>query len=805
MKVSKYISIIFILFITQPSFLNAQNVRVNDKLTKLPIFNVLIFNSSNNIVSVQTNEKGDGSLSKFSKKDLIYFQHASYETVSITYEELAVQGFKVFMVEKIIPVGEITISANKWEQDKTEVPNEILTLSSKNVSFNAPPTSADLIASSGEVAVQKSQLGGGSPMIRGFAANSVLLVVDGVRLNNAIYRSGNLQNIINIDPNALQSAEVLFGPGSVIYGSDALGGVLNFQTIQPILSSSKKRYLRGSAFSRYSSAANEQTGHFHLELGKRNIALFSSVTYTDFGDLRTGSKRTDRFPDFGTRPFFARRVNGEDRLIANEDVNLQVDSGYRLYSIINKVRFRPTDNLDLEYGFYLSNTSDIPRYDRLIQTNPDGSLVSAEWFYGPQRWEMHRLGISNYSENIFYDQLKVTAAFQDYTESRNDRRFGNTGLRNQTEQVDIFSINVDFDKTLGNGNLFYGGEWVLNDVTSVATETNIETGDVSITGTRYPDGGSSFRSLSAYINYKRNLTHNLFLNTGIRYSSVRLKAETTDPSLALLVNNRIDLQNSAINGTAGLVWKKNKNTSISGLISSGFRSPNIDDVGKVFELDGDEIVVPNENLKPEFSYNAELSLQHQVNKKLTLDFVVYHSWLVDAIARGDFQVNGSSEIVLDGRTFSVFAQRNFSNAKIYGFSAKATYHFNDLLAFKGSVTFTEGRETETNEPLRPIPPTFGRASFLYRKNKLKAEAYFEFSGPKKFEDLAPSERGKTDLYTEDGSLAWATFNVKGSYQLSSILKVNGGIENILDTHYRTFSSGISAPGRNFIISLSAKF
>ena len=128
-------------------------------------------------------------------------------------------------------MDEVVLSANKWEQRVSEVPNHILKISRSTILQNNPQTTADLLQQAGPVFVQKSQLGGGSPMIRGFATNRVLLVVDGVRMNNAIYRSGNLQNVISIDPLALENAEVILGPGSVIYGSDAIGGVMDFHTL----------------------------------------------------------------------------------------------------------------------------------------------------------------------------------------------------------------------------------------------------------------------------------------------------------------------------------------------------------------------------------------------------------------------------------------------------------------------------------------------------------------------------------------------------------------------------------------------
>lgn len=784
----------------------AQKIVVKDQETKRPVKDVVIYNTGAEIISVQTNGKGEADLSEFKKTDLINFQHASYNDLSLTFTELEKTGFTVWMEERIIPIEEVTIAANKWEEDLSEVPNEILTINPKNISFSDPATSADLLANTGEIFVQKSQLGGGSPMMRGFAANSVLMVIDGVRMNNAIYRSGNLQNIINIDPNALSGAEVVFGPGSVIYGSDALGGVMNFHTTQPNFGTDGQSFFAGKAFVRYSSASQEKTTHVDFEYGSRKISLFSSFTFTDFDDLRTGSHRTDEFPDFGKRPFYVRRIDGEDRLIANENINRQVDSGFRLFNTVQKLRYRINDGMDLDYGFYYSTTSDIPRYDRLIQTDAGSdSLRFAEWYYGPQTWQMHRLGLRSYKSNSFYDQLKINVAYQDYRESRNDRRFGNSSLRNQSEKVGIISINADADRELSNGNLFYGIEWLSNQVNSSASRTDIESGEVTSAGSRYPDEGSTYRSLAAYLNYKFDLSPRLFANAGIRYSHVSLDAETSGNNAFLSGVNEISLSNGALNGTAGLVWKKDAGTKVSFLVSSGFRAPNVDDVGKVFEIDGDEIVVPNGGLKPEYSYNTEVALKKNINKRLTLDLVAYHSWLTDFITRAPFTINGSSTVVIDGEEFNILSQQNFSNARIYGFGVNVNYQIENTWAFYGTFNLTDGRETESNVPLRHTPPYFGRTGIKYLYKKLKIELFSEYSGAKRFEDLAPSEQTKTDIYTEDGSLGWYTINLRSSYQFNKTFSLTGGLDNILDKHYRTYSSGISAPGRNVILSLKAQF
>ena len=141
----------------------------------------------------------------------------------------------------IFDASEVVISASRWDEQARTVSREITKVTPLEIQRRNPPTTADALAQTGVVHVQKSQLGGGSPMLRGFAANAVLMVVDGVRINNAIYRGGNLQNVINVDAASLDGLEVLFGPGSVQYGSDALGGVMNFRTRQPFFADDDKR------------------------------------------------------------------------------------------------------------------------------------------------------------------------------------------------------------------------------------------------------------------------------------------------------------------------------------------------------------------------------------------------------------------------------------------------------------------------------------------------------------------------------------------------------------------------------------
>ena len=191
-----------------------QLIKVIDSESKTPIENIYVFDSHN---STLTNKEGNADISNFSKTETIYLQHPSYRNMQINYQLIVEKSYTIELQSSIFPIGEVVISANKWEQNSSEIPLKILRIKEEEIKHSTAQTTADLLKSSKQVYIQKSQLGGGSPMIRGFSANRVLLVLDGIRLNNAIYRSGNLQNVIGIDPNSLESAEVFLGPGSIIY------------------------------------------------------------------------------------------------------------------------------------------------------------------------------------------------------------------------------------------------------------------------------------------------------------------------------------------------------------------------------------------------------------------------------------------------------------------------------------------------------------------------------------------------------------------------------------------------------------
>ncbi len=783
----------------------AQTISITNRASFEPIADVFIYHENQSSTAF-TEVDGMADISHFPDGGIVILQHPNFIEKRIEIQKIRELGYRVKLVERIIQFDEVTVTSNRWEQDKDEVSQEILSINAKKIVFQNPATSADLLAQSGELFVQKSQLGGGSPMLRGFSANSVLLVVDGVRLNNAIYRSGNLQNILNIDVNSIASTEVIYGPGSVMYGSDAMGGVMDFHTKNLTFNDLDKPLVQGNVFGRYSSATQEQTGSMNLLIEGQKLSFYGAISSTTLGDLRAGKNRSQAYEGFFFRDNYVKSIGGSDILVQNSDRNNQRGSGFNLLNLTGKVGLKTGETSELVYGAYYSTTSDIPRYDRLNLMEEDSdSLVYAEWYYGPQKWMMHSLSYTLFRPTSLYNQAKVTAAYQNYEESRNDRRFGNPSLRTNSEQVDLYTLSIDFDKEFSKSSLFYGYDFFYNHVKSDGIRKDIETGDVTPTSSRYPNQGSQYYTSALYGNYVYRYDNRWTINAGMRLSAVNLNAKTNDNSASNLLLEDLSIANQALNGMAGLVYKPTDRSTWNLLFSSGFRAPNVDDVGKLFEIDNDIVVVPNAELKPEFSYNQELSYQHK-SDALLFNAVVFHSTLSNAIVRGISEINGADTITIDGELKEVRAQVNANKAKIYGGSIKISSELSEYLGATATITFTEGYLLGSEEPLRHIPPTFGRFALIHQLRKLKSEFYSDFNFSKPKLDIPPSEIvDKYYLYTDSGSPGWFTLNVKSQYNFSEHITVQLGIENILDQHYRPYSSGISAPGRNYLITLRGRF
>ena len=705
---------------------------------------------------------------------------------------------------KIHELDEVVLSVNKWEQKLSEVPNKVIKVDFRDARLHNPQTAADLLGMTGQVYIQKSQLGGGSPMIRGFSANRVLVVVDGVRMNNAIYRSGNLQNIISIDALATESAEVIMGPGSITYGSDAIGGVMDFHSIQPRYAIDARWRTKVNGVVRYSTANNERTGHVDFSAASKKFGYLGSITYSDFDDLKMGKRGGE---DSYLRARYAVRIGNTDSIIDNADPRVQKFTGYNQLNLLQKIKFQPGSHVDLQYTFHYSGTSDVPRYDRLIET-PGGILSFGEWYYGPQLWRMHAIQATHSKSNTLYESARFVAAFQNYEESRHDRRLNNARLRNQTEQVNIFSANFDLKKRFAeNTELFYGLEYITNDVGSFANRVNINSGDIEPTVTRYPNN-SSWNSYGIYSSIKKTVNQFTF-NAGARYNYVTVRS-VFDTSLFRFPFMDAEIQQGAFTANLGVVFRTSEKSQLNFNVSTGFRVPNVDDLGKVFESAPGQLTVPNPELSSEYAYNFDIGYAVNISDKIKFDLTGFYTILDNAIVRRPSSFNGQDSVLYEGVISRVFALQNAAKANAYGIQAGIEVRFTKSFSWLILGNWIEGEETDdTNDgdvPLRHAPPFFGNTHLKFSKGKIKVDAYALWNGQISNKDLAPSEQAKPFIYASDKngnpySPSWYTINIKASYFLNKSFSIMAGWENLTNQRYRNYSSGIVSPGSNFIFSL----
>jgi hemoglobin/transferrin/lactoferrin receptor protein len=752
-----------------------------------------------------TDAKGELKLPIIKWTEMI-ITHPEYQSQKLGPADYGVTNHIIYLKQRVFSMEEVIISANRFAEKRRDVAQSIGVINRNELAHMNQSSTADVMANQGNVFVQKSQLGGGSPVIRGFETNKVLMVVDGVRMNNAIYRGGHLQNIITLDNSSFDKIEVLFGAGSVIYGSDALGGVMHFYTKNPLLSTNDKLLVKANAFTRYQSAANGYSGHVDVSVGKRRFGSLTSFTYSKFDDLKQGANRNPFYPSFGARTFYVERINGIDSAIVNKDTNLQVGSGYTQYDVMQKFLFKQSDNVLHSLNFQYSTSSDIPRYDRLTQTS-GGNPRFGEWYYGPQKRLFSAYNLTMKNRNVIYDQLRITAAYQNIEESRVDRRFKKAERNHRIEKLNILSLNIDAEKMIGKQEIRYGAELVNNTVNSTAFQEDIEANTTAPLDTRYPDGGSSMRSMAVYATHTWEISDKLILNDGIRLSNVVLEAQFNDKTFFPFPFESVKQSNTALNGNLGLIYLPGYDFRFTILGSTGFRAPNVDDLTKVFESVQGNVIVPNPDLKPEYTYNAEVGIAKTFNKKVTVSVNGYYTLLKNAITVQPSTFEGSDSIMYDGQLSQVTTSTNAAEAYIYGFEAGVRGNITDQLSIISTVNYTYGRiKTDTTDyPLDHIPPVFGKTGLNLSVKQFRGEVFVQYSGWKRLKDYNLVGEDNIAYATPQGMPAWFTLNARVGYQFNKYVSLQVACENILDVNYRNFASNISAPGRNFIVTLRGSF
>lgn len=708
-----------------------------------------------------------------------------------------------------IDLDEFVVSAFRTPAKNRNVTQQITVINRQTIENANAPTTADLLARTGNVHVQKSQQGGGSPVLRGFEASRILLYIDNVPMNNLIYRSGHLQNMISIDVSSLSRMEVLYGPSSVAYGSDALGGVIHFFTVNPELNSK----LKINASTHFASSNNEKNAHISFSSGTDKWGFLTSINGSDFGHLKAGRNRNPFLPEndaYIRLKNYIIRENNKDSVAENKPNFLQYGSAYKQIDLLQKVLFQPTENerhlLNLQY----STTTNIPRYDRLTETKM-GIPRYAEWYYGPQE---RLLASYDYSVNnkFFADKTGLTIAFQNLKESRHNRRTFDAVLDNRTENVQMLTLSSFWTKHTDKIQFTGGLDGSLNFLKSTAFRLNYSTNTKIPLDTRYPDGKNFMHHIDVFSNMLYTANNKLSFTAGARAGFSMLFAEFIDKTFFPFPTNVVTQNNFTWSGAGGVSYTPDNTLKLAAHISGGYRVPNIDDLAKVFDSKPGKVIVPNPFIKPEKTMGTDFTFDKKIGQHIRWENHFYAIKLFDGIGVGKAKLNGADSVMYAGELSEVYMNLNFNSAYIFGFSSMIKTEISPYFLFTGNVGYTYGQITRPkNEPLDHISPLTGRLgiSFKTLNKKFWGEFFALFNGPKRLERYNLNGEDNINYATVlgingNGTPAWATLNLIFSYKINPHLTFQTGVDNLLDTEYRTFASGINAPGRNFYGTLRYK-
>ncbi len=815
---------LLLLLFTSVSF--AQQISVKDSETDEVLPDVAVFNESKD-KSIISDENGNVDLDLFSNEKKIFFQLLGYSLLELYIDDIQDES-TVFLYPESQNLDEVILSVARSASSVNQIAEKVSVIKSEDLFISSPSSGAEMLELSPGVRIQKSQGGGGSPIIRGFEANRVLIVVDGVRMNNAIYRSGHLQNSITIDPSNIERAEVIFGSSSVGYGSDAMGGVIHYYTKNPILKNSKK--ISSSFTSNFNSANNSVTNNFNTNYSSGNWGSITSISISKYGDIKMGKKRNHGYSDWGLSSIFSQ--NSRYKFYAepsvNLDKNIQKNTGYSQVDLFQKFLFRIGDNNLLNLNIQFSESSDIDRFDQL-NIPKDDSLKFSEWYYGPQKRLLISPSLRIFPKEKFMDKGVITFGFQKINESRIKRKFYSLNRSHQIEDLIVFSLNGDFDTSFNNGHtLSYGVETTYNHNYSKAYDRTLSVDGNNVVGlgektaipTRYPSDGSSYASFASYVNWSWNMSEFFTFNVGTRLTFTKLNASWNDVISVNPQLSKVNLNSEALTTTVSMKLRPTNKIQINTVLSSGFRNPNIDDIGKIRENNG-LLVVPNTFLKPEYAYNLDLGVDYKsLDSKSYFSIRGFSTIISRHIGRAvyivysDITTPDTSTIIYNNEEVTTIANKNLGNRFIHGFSIDGFNNLSRGLKIDYSLTYTKGDNNESYGPLPSISPLFGSLSLNYINNDLTIRAVYKFSDskdPSEYSiggedglDETPYIIGQDGLKNFLGTPSWSDFSIFASKKISSNSTLRLGITNIFDIHYRTFASGISAPGRSFQAGLNLK-
>ena len=649
----------------------------------------------------------------------------------------------------VISIQEVIITSQRVPQKEAVIPYSVTSIGRKEMDNFNPRTTPEALMSTNGVFVQKTNHGGGSPFIRGLTGNQTLLLIDGIRLNNSIYRYGPNQYLNTIDPFSIDKIEVVKGTGSVQYGSDAIGGALQVFTKELVLNKESKEF-HGNVLGKYMTGDMEKTGRAELQYSSQKLAAFVGGTYRDFGDL-IGGKNTGK----------------------------QSPSGYNEYAFDSKIALALKDNIQLTLANQFLRQENVPIYHKVKLEN----YMLNE--FDPQQRMLTYARLKIQGRQKLFNQVKLIASWQQGIEGRSFQKNSSSTLTRERDEINTLGFTADVSSRLSNKWTANSGIEIYHDQVGSTKADISDSGNGSSTTKRglYPDD-------SKYSSYSIYTLHRLKLGKWIFDGGIRFNAFQINISDATLGDVKISPEAMVFN--ASTMYNFSSAHHVYATFSSGFRAPNIDDMGSLGIVDF-RYEVPAYDLKPEKSQNYELGYKLRL-PKFSGTMAAYYMDLNQLITR--VKVEGQ---MIDG--YQVYKKENVEEAYIQGLEASVKWKPLSAFEINGGVSYTYGQSITKAEPLRRIPPLNGRLAGTYSVKKFVTTA--ELLVANKQDRLASGDKSDNRIPT-GGTPGWQVVNLFAGYRLAAV-KFNVGLQNLFNEDYRTHGSGINGIGRSAFLSINYIF
>jgi len=648
-------------------------------------------------------------------------------------------------------IDEIQVTATRRPLSKSNVSAALTVISTEKI--RGAKIITDALAAQPGVYLQQTTPGQGAAIIRGLKGSEVLHLVDGMRLNNAIFRNAPTQYLALVAPGSVDRIEIVRGAPASLYGSDAVGGVIQVLSRIPSFEAPGSR---GDVYLAYDSADLGKVVRGSFDVGNQHLAGLISGEY-----LQTGN----------------RRIGGGQRV---------APTGYESKGARIAVSATPNDEQSWLFDLQYSSQPATPRIDELVpgfgQTEPS----SSEFLFAPNERTFAHLRHTR--ENWLWSaDWNFDAGWQRIRDDRITRDFQSQFRRREKNSSDLFGITASVASDTGIGSWIVGVELYHDRVRSQRSEEDIVNGQVEELQARFPDNASADQA-AIYANLLHSLGKRHTLSGGLRFSAIAVDLPQTAFSPAASV------EQNDISADLGWIFNVDRQSQIVANLGYGFRAPNVFDLGTLGDRPGNRFNIPNPVLESERIYQFDVGFRHHeelwdLNVML---FTLYYADRITSVLTGDVTPTGRD----------IVQSQNVQSADIRGIEAAAHFVLSASTTADLVVNYVRGEQTEADGvtvSADRIPPFNGRLSLRYVvSDALFVEPYLLFAGSQN--RLSPRDSRDVRI-NPDGTPGWLTANVAATWQPQDGWQIVAALENLFDKKYRAHGSGVDSTGTNLILSL----